>query len=99
MGRYKTGSTIKVDREGKKSFVSKILPRIEVDDSDIFIYRVDGVGLSALAKQYYDDETLWWVIAKANNTGQRGFGIDKSLDVVRIPNPSRLDEIIQDYGY
>ena len=96
MGRYKTGSTIKVDREGKKSFVSKILPRIEVDDSDIFIYRVDGVGLSALAKQYYDDETLWWVIAKANNIGQRGFGIDKSLDVVRIPNPSRLNEIIQD---
>ena len=47
----------KIDKEGKKSFISKILPRIEVDDTDIFIYRVEGVGLSALAKQYYDDET------------------------------------------
>jgi hypothetical protein len=99
MSRYKTENTIKIDKEGKKSFVSKILPRIEVDDTDIFIYRVDGVGLSALAKEYYDDESLWWVIAKANNTGIRGFGIDKSLDVVRIPNPTRLNEIIQDNGY
>jgi hypothetical protein len=99
MSRYNTENTIKVDKEGKKSFVSKILPRIEVDDTDIFVYRIEGVGLSALAKEYYDDESLWWVIAKANNTGIRGFGIDKSLDVVRIPNPTRLNEIIQDNGY
>ena len=98
MGRYKTGSTIKVDREGKKSFVSKILPRIEVDDSDIFIYRVDGVGLSALAKQYYDDETLWWVIAKANGTGKRGLGVDKKLNVIRIPHKDRLPRIVAEAG-
>ena len=95
----KAKNKIRIDKQGRKYFVTKILPRIGVDDRDIFITRTDGIGLSALAKQYYDDETLWWVIAKANNTGQRGFGIDKSLDVVRIPNPSRLDEIIQDYGY
>ena len=98
MSRYKTENTIKIDKEGKKSFVSKILPHIGVDDTDIFIYRVDGVGLSALAKEYYDDETLWWVIAKANGVGKRGFGIDKNLKVVRIPHKDRLPKIVAEAG-
>ena len=98
MSRYKTENTIKIDKEGKKSFVSKILPHIGVDDTDIFIYRVDGVGLSALAKQYYNDETLWWVIAKANGVGKRGFGIDKNLKVVRIPHKDRLPKIVAEAG-
>jgi hypothetical protein len=98
MSRYNAKNQIKVDKQGRKSFISKILPRIEVDDRDHFIHRVDGVGLSALAKQYYNDETLWWVIAKANGVGKRGFGIDKKLNVVRIPHKSRLSSIISKAG-
>ena len=98
MARYSTKNNIKVDRQGRKSFVTKILPRIEVDDTDHYVYRTDGVGLSALAKQYYNDETLWWVIAKANGIGKRGFGIDKKLSVVRIPNKDRLSEIVAEAG-
>ena len=98
MARYSTKNKIKIDRQGRKSFISKILPTIEVDDRDIFVYRIDGIGLSALAKQYYNDETLWWVIAKANGVGKRGFGIDKKLNVVRIPHKSRLSSIISKAG-
>ena len=98
MARYSTKNKIKVDKQGRKSFISKILPRIEADDRDHFIHRVDGVGLSALAKQYYNDETLWWVIAKANGVGKRGFGIDKNLKVVRIPHKDRLPKIVAEAG-
>jgi hypothetical protein len=98
MARYNTQNKIKVDRTGRKSFITKILPSIDVDDSDIFVYRTEGVGLSALAKQHYDDETLWWVIAKANGVGTRGFGIDKKLNVIRIPHRDRLPEIVSDAG-
>jgi len=98
MARYSTKNKIKVDKQGRKSFKSKMLPTIEVDDRDIFVYRIDGIGLSALAKQYYNDETLWWVIAKANGVGKRGFGIDKKLNVVRIPHKSRLSSIISKAG-
>ena len=98
MSRYSAKNIIKVDKQGRKSFKSKILPTIGVDDRDIFVYRVDGVGLSALAKQHYGDETLWWVIAKANGTGKRGMGIDKKLDVIRIPHKDRLPEIVSDAG-
>jgi hypothetical protein len=98
MSRYSAKNKIKVDKQGRKSFISKLLPIIEVDDRDIFVYRVDGVGLSALAKQHYGDETLWWVIAKANGTGKRGMGIDKKLDVIRIPHKDRLPEIVSDAG-
>jgi len=98
MARYSTKNKIKVDKQGRKSFKSKILPTIGAEDRDIFVYRTDGVGLSALAKQYYNDETLWWVIAKANGVGKRGFGIDKKLNVVRIPHKSRLSSIISKAG-
>ena len=98
MARYSAKNIIKVDKQGRKSFKSKILPTIGVDDRDIFVYRTDGVGLSALAKQHYDDETLWWVIAKAIGTGKRGFGIYKKLNVVRIPHKDRLPEIISNAG-
>jgi hypothetical protein len=98
MARYSAKNIIKVDKQGRKSFKSKMLPTIKVDDRDMFVYRTDGVGLSALAKQHYDDETLWWVIAKANGTGKRGFGIDKNLKVVRIPHKDRLPEIVAEAG-
>ena len=98
MSRYNAKNRMKVDKQGRKSFISKILPRIEVDDKDHFIHRTDGVGLSALAKQYYNDETLWWVIAKANGVGKRGFGIDKNLKVVRIPHKDRLPKIVAEAG-
>ncbi len=98
MARYSAKNKIKVDRQGRKSFLNKILPQIEIHDTDIFVTRTDGVGLSTLAKQHYDDETLWWVIAKANGVGKRGFGIDKKINVVRIPHPSRLPEIVAEAG-
>jgi hypothetical protein len=98
MARYSTKNKIKIDKQGRKSFISKILPTIDVDDRDIFVYRTDGIGLSALAKQHYGDETLWWVIAKANGVGKRGFGIDKKLKVVRIPHKDRLPKIVAEAG-
>ena len=98
MARYSAKNKIKIDKQGRKSFVTKILPRIGVDDRDIFIHRTDGIGLSALAKQYYDDETLWWVIAKANGTGKRGLGVDKKLNIIRIPHKDRLPKIVAEAG-
>ena len=98
MARYSAKNKIKIDKQGRKYFVTKILPRIGVDDRDIFITRTDGIGLSALAKQYYDDETLWWVIAKANGIGKRGLGVDKKLNVIRIPHKNRLSKIVAEAG-
>lgn len=98
MARYSAKNKIRIDKQGRKYFVTKILPRIGVDDRDIFITRTDGIGLSALAKRYYDDETLWWVIAKANSTGKRGLGVDKKLNVIRIPHKNRLSKIVAEAG-
>jgi hypothetical protein len=98
MARYSAKNKIRIDKQGRKYFVTKILPRIGVDDRDIFITRTDGIGLSALAKQYYDDETLWWVIAKANGIGKRGLGVDKKLNVIRIPHKNRLSKIVAEAG-
>jgi|TARA_Y100000361_G_C11160428_1_gene346939 hypothetical protein len=97
--RYKSNNNIKTSKQGKRYYVTKLLPSIDVDDTDLFVNRVDGVNLGSLAKQYYDDENLWWVIARANGIGKKGYAIDSTIDVVRIPSPSRLNEIIKDYEY
>lgn len=98
MSRYKIENQIRRDKQGRRYFVPKMPPSIPTDDSDDFVPNTDGVGLSALAKRYYDDETLWWVIARANGVGKKGFGIDKKLSVVRIPNKNRLPQILADAG-
>tara|TARA_B100000925_G_C21879921_1_gene418003 strand:+ start:383 stop:688 length:306 start_codon:yes stop_codon:yes gene_type:complete len=98
MSRYKTENQIRRDKQGRRYFVPKMPPSIPTDDSDDFVVNTSGVGLSALAKEHYDDETLWWVIARANGVGKKGFGIDASKEVIRIPNKNRLPQILADAG-
>lgn len=40
---------------------------IPKSDSDIYIVSRPQITLDSLAYEYYDDPTLWWVIARANN--------------------------------
>ena len=41
--------------------------KIPETDSDIYVITQHGDRLDLLANQFYDDMTLWWYIAKANN--------------------------------
>jgi hypothetical protein len=41
-------------------------PDIPLSGNDIFIYTRRGDRLDNLAYQFYDDPTLWWIIAVAN---------------------------------
>ena len=42
-------------------------PVIPIRDSDIIIRGVLGQRFDQLAFQYYGDQELWWIIARANN--------------------------------
>ena len=44
-----------------------IYSSIPETDSDIWVITQTGDRLDLLANQYYNDSTLWWYIAKANN--------------------------------
>jgi len=81
--RY-TYTSMKLRPDGKRVFKPTMYPKIPLRDSDIFIYPVFGDRLDSLAFKYYEDSSLWWIIAKANNldAAHIGLELDKQL---RIP--------------
>jgi hypothetical protein len=60
-------NSIKKTTDGRTVFQSKIYPNIPPSDEDIFVATETGDRFDTLAYQYYNDSTLWWIIACANN--------------------------------
>jgi len=81
--RY-TYTKTKRNKEGKRVFKPTMYPRIPIRDSDIFIYPKFGDRLDNLAAKYYDDVSLWWIIAKANNLDAAHIGLEVDTQI-RIP--------------
>jgi len=78
---------------------SYVIPQIEFSDQDIYIYSKVGDRLDNLAFKYYDDQSLWWVIAKANNIGKGSWILEpgKLIRIPRISNGYDLLEELQVY--
>jgi len=81
--RYKY-TDIKLRGDGKRVFKPTIYPKIPIRDSDIFIYPKFGDRLDNLAQKYYDDVSLWWIIAKANDLDAAHIGLEVD-NQIRIP--------------
>ena len=90
MGRYDLIG-VKFNKKGQRVLRNTLYPKIPLSDEDKFIRPVDGTRLDNLAHRYYQDQSLWWVIAKAN--GLRGKIALKPASPLRIPgNIIRLIE-------
>ena len=81
--RY-NNTKIKLSKEGKRVLKPTIYPKIPIKDSDIFIYPKFGDRLDNLAHKYYDDVSLWWIIAKANDLDEAHIGLEVDKQI-RIP--------------
>jgi nucleoid-associated protein YgaU len=68
----------------KKVFSTQIIPQVSTTPGDIFILSKIGDRLDRLAYLYYNDASLWWYIAQANNLGKGTWAI-KPGTVLRIP--------------
>ena len=77
-------TSIKKNKDGKRVFKPTIYPKIPIKDSDIFIYPKFGDRLDNLAHKYYDDVSLWWIIAKANDLDEAHIGLEVDKQI-RIP--------------
>ena len=92
MKRYAT-TRRKIDKAGMQVYSTTYYPEIPLENDDKFIHVVVGDRLDSLAYKYYNDETLWWVIAKAN-----GIKCKPALSpnkVIRIP--SDIISIIENF--
>ena len=70
MERY-SNTRIKRKLNGDRVYSYTLYPKIPIKNSDVFISPVYGTRLDTLANQYYQDSSLWWIIAQAN--GIKGF--------------------------
>ena len=51
----------------KRKFLTTIYDNVEHEETDVFVITQEGDRLDNLANQFYNDPTLWWYIAQANN--------------------------------
>ena len=91
MKRYNSTET-KIDKSGVEVYRTTYYPPIPIQDSDTFIYSVDGDRLDSLAYKYYGDNTLWWIIAKANEINNGKISPDPE---VKLRIPTRIDDILE----
>ena len=81
--RYENNKSKKIN-DGRVVYRSKIYTEIPLRDDDIYVASETGDRLDTLAFQYYEDSSLWWIIASANNIHNAPFGL-KDGTILRIP--------------
>ena len=79
---------IKRDQITKNRYYKNIeYPEIPVAENDIYIISKTTDRLDLLAKDYYNDVRLWWIISKANpNKIQRDSLFLDAGQQIRIPS-------------
>jgi|TARA_R100000084_G_scaffold7608_1_gene2693 hypothetical protein len=89
--RYRN-NLVKKDKNGKRYYKPTVVPNIPIKDSDIFIYPLYGDRFDTLAQRYYEDPTLWWIIAKANEINNGKVSPDPEL---KLRIPTQIDDILE----
>lgn len=64
--RYKTIPILR-DESGTRYYQNVIYPRVAETEDDVYLIATVGDRYDKLAQTYYQDASLWWVIASAND--------------------------------
>ena len=91
MKRYST-TRRKIDKSGIRVLSTTYYPKIPIENDDTFIHTKDGDRLDNLAHRYYGDNTLWWIIAKANELSK---GDIAPRTDVKLRVPTVIDDILE----
>ena len=81
--RYKTIDINKTET-GTRYIQNAIYPKIPESDKDFYVIATAGDRYDTLASQFYQDQSLWWIIASANNSSGGTF-IPTPGEQIRIP--------------
>lgn len=73
-------------------YESVLLPNIDATDSDIVVMTVQGDRLDLLANEYYQDPSMWWVIALKNDMTEVDLSMKEGI-VLRIPSRNEAIKI------
>ena len=88
MNRYSSIETYEAG-QGRTIRTNPIYPEIPETADDIYIISTAGDRYDVLAREYYGDQTLWWIIASANNSQKASLVLDPGVQI-RIPADKSL---------
>jgi hypothetical protein len=71
---------------------SVLLPNVDATDRDIVVITVQGDRLDLLANEYYQDPSMWWVIALKNDMTEVDIAMKEGI-VLRIPSRTEAIQI------
>lgn len=91
MSRY-SSTNITNRFDGKRVYQTTRYTKIKESDNDIYIIAKNTDRLDQLALRFYNDASLWWIIAKSNNIN----GTLSVEDGRQIRIPSSYRDILSD---
>jgi hypothetical protein len=92
MSRYTTSRIQKDDNE-KRKLSTIIIPTAPLTETDFYIQTTSVERLDKLAKIFYEDASLWWIIAAANGLGKGTYVIPQNTRL-RIPDKTNMQQVI-----
>lgn len=92
MNRYISSKTIKNDKK-QRYLSTALLPQIVLSDADAYIEITSTERLDNLAQKFYDDVTVWPILANINGLG-KGTLYVKPGTILRIPSQQSFTDLI-----
>lgn len=93
MNRYKNIGIL-VNNKGKSYKKNIIFPKLEPSVNDIYVITTAGDRYDTLALDYYNDSTLWWIIASANNFNRDSLAVRPG---VQLRIPTDMESILEEF--
>ena len=84
MGRRFKTIPSNISPKGKIYKRNVIYPQIPESIDDIYVITTYGDRYDILAQEFYNDSSLWWIIASANNYNKGSLNITPGVQL-RIP--------------
>jgi len=84
-----------VTLDGVRYIRNAVYPEIPVSEDDIYIKTTGGDRYDTLALQFYNDSSLWWIIASANNSERASLVVKPG---VQLRIPADKEEVIQQFN-
>ena len=85
---------IEKTKTGRNIYELKPAPKFDDSDNDIVIITTAEDRLDLLAKRFYDDETLWYVIAYNNNLTEIDLKLKEGTQLKIPSNPFTIKDLL-----
>ena len=93
--RYQNIPAIRLNLTGSTYYETNIYPEVQPTNSDYYVITTVNDRLDLIAQDFYQDSSLWWVIASAN--ALPGDSIYPPIGI-QLRIPTNLKTILNNYN-